>query len=185
MQLEQLSYIESELEALEREQESIDLKASALEKKLRGVMGGTGDNSKKILYLRTEQLFIKTLFRFRFRGDRGTTTGSMVYAGEQEECAATKTDAAEHFVSTFNLNLKQHFSYLMLFVSVRVCREQENDLERKYALLNRELRAALSVEDWRKSEAQRDRERLLLDELVAIVNKRNELVQHLHSQEQA
>lgn len=64
-------------------------------------------------------------------------------------------------------------------------REQENDLERKYALLNRELRAALSVEDWRKSEAQREREALLLNELVAVVDKRNELVQHLHSQEQA
>lgn len=64
-------------------------------------------------------------------------------------------------------------------------REQENDLETKYALLNRELRAALSVEDWRKSQAQRDREALLLAELVAIVDKRNELVQHLHNQEQA
>lgn len=66
-----------------------------------------------------------------------------------------------------------------------VYREQENDLETKYALLNRELRAALSVEDWRKSQAQRDREALLLAELVAIVDKRNELVQHLHNQEQA
>lgn len=64
-------------------------------------------------------------------------------------------------------------------------REQENDLETKYALLNRELRAALSVEDWRKSQAQRDREALLLAELVGIVDKRNELVQHLHNQEQA
>jgi Bivalent Mical/EHBP Rab binding domain len=58
-------------------------------------------------------------------------------------------------------------------------------LERKYAMLNLELRAALSVEDWRKTEEQRDREALLLSELVAIVDKRNELVQHLHSQEQA
>lgn len=72
------------------------------------------------------------------------------------------------------------FSICLKFYS-----EQENDLERKYALLNRELRAALSVEDWRKSEAQREREALLLAELVAIVDKRNELVQHLHSQEQA
>lgn len=70
-------------------------------------------------------------------------------------------------------------------VLIKKNREQENDLETKYALLNRELRAALSVEDWRKSEAQREREALLLEELVAIVNKRNELVQHLHSQEQA
>lgn len=39
-----MSYIESELEALEREQESIDLKASTLEKKLRSVMGGIIDS---------------------------------------------------------------------------------------------------------------------------------------------
>lgn len=63
--------------------------------------------------------------------------------------------------------------------------EQENNLERKYELLNRELRAALSVEDWRKSEEQRERETLLLAELVAIVDKRNELVHNLHTQEQA
>lgn len=69
--------------------------------------------------------------------------------------------------------------------SIQFNREQENDLETKYALLNRELRAALSVEDWRKSQAQRDREALLLAELVQIVDKRNELVQHLHNQEQA
>lgn len=66
-----------------------------------------------------------------------------------------------------------------------LCREQENNLGRKYELLNRELRAAAAVEDWRKSEAQREREGLLLAELVAIVDKRDELVQSLHSQEQA
>lgn len=38
----QVSYIQSELDALEREQEAIDLKASALEGKLRAVMGGNG-----------------------------------------------------------------------------------------------------------------------------------------------
>ncbi|XP_067627088.1 EH domain-binding protein 1-like isoform X3 [Eurosta solidaginis] len=61
--------------------------------------------------------------------------------------------------------------------------EQESDMERKYTLLNQELRAAQSVEDWRKTEAQREKERLLLEELVAIVDKRDQLVQHLHSQE--
>lgn len=65
------------------------------------------------------------------------------------------------------------------------CSEQENDLERKHALLNREIRAALSVEDWRKTEEQREREALLLKDLVDTVNKRNALVQNLHSQEQA
>lgn len=40
-----MSYIESELAALEQEQESIDLKAGALEKKLRSVMGGIIDST--------------------------------------------------------------------------------------------------------------------------------------------
>jgi Bivalent Mical/EHBP Rab binding domain len=38
--VEKTKYIQSELDALEREQESIDLKANELEKKLRAVMGG-------------------------------------------------------------------------------------------------------------------------------------------------
>ncbi|KPU76803.1 uncharacterized protein Dana_GF13432, isoform G [Drosophila ananassae] len=63
--------------------------------------------------------------------------------------------------------------------------EQEKDLERKFTMLNQELRAAQSVEDWRKTEVQREKERLLLEELVTIVDKRDQLVQHLHNQEQA
>lgn len=39
-QADTISYIQSELDDLEREQEAIDQKASALEKKLRSVMGG-------------------------------------------------------------------------------------------------------------------------------------------------
>ena len=39
--------------------------------------------------------------------------------------------------------------------------------------------------DWQKTEAQKLREKLLLEELVAIVNKRDELVHHLDSQEKA
>ncbi|XP_023171195.2 EH domain-binding protein 1 isoform X2 [Drosophila hydei] len=61
--------------------------------------------------------------------------------------------------------------------------EQEKDLERKFRMLNQELRAAQSVEDWRKTEVQREKERLLLEELVTIVDKRDQLVQHLHNQE--
>lgn len=59
-----MSYIESELEALEREQESIDQKASALEKKLRGVMGGGSNSKYKIkmtfLYLILMKLFLRS-----------------------------------------------------------------------------------------------------------------------------
>jgi hypothetical protein len=42
-----------------------------------------------------------------------------------------------------------------------------------------------TVAEWQKTEEQKLRENLLLDELVTIVNKRDELVHHLDSQERA
>lgn len=63
--------------------------------------------------------------------------------------------------------------------------EKESDLERRYKMLNHELQISMSIEDWRKTEDQRAREKVLIDELVQIVNKRDELVHHLDSQEKA
>lgn len=59
----QMSYIESELEALEREQEAIDLKARACEKKLRHVMNGTSTSNAFIhSYIQTH-LFVTLIDR--------------------------------------------------------------------------------------------------------------------------
>lgn len=60
---------------------------------------------------------------------------------------------------------------------------EEQDLERRFELLSRDLRALLCTDEFLKSEAQKRREKLLLDELVSLVDQRDGLVRDLHIKE--
>lgn len=61
--------------------------------------------------------------------------------------------------------------------------EQEKVLEKTNEELTKELRSLLSIDDSRKSQDELDRQQYLYDQLVALVNKRNELVLHMDVQE--
>ncbi|XP_034065837.1 LOW QUALITY PROTEIN: EH domain-binding protein 1 [Gymnodraco acuticeps] len=62
--------------------------------------------------------------------------------------------------------------------------EKEHDLERRFELLNRELRAMLAIEDWQEDGGlRRGESSCCLDELVILVNKRDALVRDLDAQE--
>lgn len=55
-------------------------------------------------------------------------------------------------------------------------RQNEKNLEKRYEILSNQLRNLMQIEDFLKTEEQKKTESILFNELIILVNKRNELV---------
>jgi len=144
--------------------------------------GGVGSSSSSSDYLSNE---LETLEKEQMKIDQQAAVLERKLRRLMENPAGSRHEAEEQQLMQQWFTLVNKKNALIRRQMQLNILEKEDDMAQRCALLEQEIRDILDIEDWQKTEAQKLREKLLLEELVAVVNKRDELVHHLDSQEKA